>query len=60
MPMEVMVERQPSPEQAHNFKLVLMKILFLGPKHHLGQVFYSEEIHGSYSNHLSDLGLILA
>lgn len=32
-----------SPEQARTFKLVLMKILFPGPKHHLGQVFYSEE-----------------
>lgn len=43
MPKEMMVERQPSPEQEHIFKLVLMKMLFLGHKHHPRQVFYSKE-----------------
>lgn len=43
MPVQMMFERHPSTDQEHTFKFVLMNILFLGPKHHLGQVFYSKE-----------------
>lgn len=59
--MEMVVERQPSPEQEHTFKAVLMKILFLGSKETTQDKFSTGKkavMCGSYSNHpRSELGL---
>lgn len=43
MAVEMIVERQPSSEKEHTFRFVPIKIIFLGPKHHLGKVLYSKE-----------------